>query len=74
MVPGRRTGPVYLYSGLADEIAEGLFVTPLGRPEEVERVVKPQDQVVVLPEGNKCEVTFAQGGKARRSSKRASNF
>jgi hypothetical protein len=67
-------GPVYLYSGLADEIAEGLFVTPLGRPEEVERVVKPQDQVVVLPEGNKCEVTFAQGGKARRSSKRASNF
>ncbi len=62
-------GSVYVYSGLADDIAEGLFVTPLSRLEEVERLVRPQDEVVVLPEGNKCEVTVTQRGKGQRSAK-----
>jgi hypothetical protein len=66
-------GSVYLYSGLADEVAESLFVTPLSRLEEVEKLIKPQDEVVVLPEGNKCEVILAQGGKGRRSTKPACN-
>jgi hypothetical protein len=66
-------GHVYLYSGLSDEIAEGLFVTPLSRLEELGKLVKPQDQVVALPAGNKCEVTLAHSGWGRRSTKPASN-
>jgi hypothetical protein len=63
-------GSVYLHSGLADEVAEGLFVTPIGRMEEVGRLVEPQDQVVVLPDGNKCEVSLVRSGSGRRSAKR----
>jgi hypothetical protein len=62
-------GSVYLFSGLADDVAESLFVTPLSRLEELKRLVQPDDQVVILPEGNKCDVAIAQHGKLRRSTK-----
>ncbi|MFO0805864.1 MAG: lactate racemase domain-containing protein [Gemmataceae bacterium] len=47
---------IFLKSGLADEIAEELFATPLASPREVQRLVESAGSVVVIPDANKARV------------------
>ncbi len=52
---------LYLHSGLADELAEELFVTPLEQARQVQKLVAGDAAVLYLPDANKtCAVLKGQ--------------
>lgn len=48
-----RRARVYLLSGLPDEVAEGLFTTPMQHARQVQRLIDAGGSVLVLPDAHK---------------------
>jgi nickel-dependent lactate racemase len=50
------TAHLYLYSGLPEETVEGLFATPLQKPEQVQRLIDSAGAVLIIEDAHKALV------------------
>ena len=50
---------IFLASGYPDDVAEGLFATPIRTPSEVQRLIDTGGTVLLIPDAHKTTVTVS---------------
>ncbi len=58
-VAAAKRASIFLASGYPDDVAEGLFATPIRTPSEVQRLIDTGGTVLLIPDAHKTTVTVS---------------